>query len=134
MLLLPAFKQKVKCEQPTVRNVQSWDAGNIDTLQGCLECTDWTIFKDSTTSLDEYADSVTSYVKFCVDTCIPVRSIRSYSNQKPWVNNDVRIKLRERTIAFKSGDAERYKQTSEEVYQSCKETLHGQTGAQLQRL
>lgn len=66
------------------------------------------IFKDSALSLDEYAELVTGYVRFCVDISIPVWSIHSYSHQKPWINDDIRLGLRECTTAFKLGDKKSY--------------------------
>lgn len=67
VLMLPAYKQEVKSAKPTVRTVQCWSEDDELRLQGCFETTDWAVFRDPR-NLDDYADVVTDYVKFCVDT------------------------------------------------------------------
>ncbi len=103
VFLLPTDRQKVRCAQPTVRMVQCWSTESKFKLQGCFESTDWSILKDSATSLDEYTESVIGYVNFCVDNCILVRTICSYPNQKPLLNNVICLLLREGTTAFNWG-------------------------------
>ena len=119
ILLLPVYKQEIKREKPIVRTAQCWTAEGELMLQGCFESTDWSVFSDSAT-LHEYTEAVIDYVKFCVDSCIPTRTFRVYPNEKPWVNRDVRVKLYERTVAFKSGDDARYKTARYELRNTIK--------------
>ncbi|XP_073772589.1 uncharacterized protein [Danio rerio] len=67
---------------------------------------DWSVFESQ--DLEEYTTSVLSYIKHCTDTVTTEKHIRVYANQKPWMTAGVRILLKERNIAFKSGDKERY--------------------------
>lgn len=68
-------------------------------LQDCFSCTNWDVFRtaagreDCTVDLDEYASVVTSTWIETVTTTTPYRK---YPNQKPWINCDVRAKLRAR--------------------------------------
>ncbi len=119
VLLLPVYRQEAKRETPNLRTVQCWSADDELKLQGCFELTDWSVFRDPN-NLCEYADTVTDYVKFCVDSCIPTRTIRSYTNQKPWINSDVRTRLKERSAAYKAGDKERYKEARYELRKAIK--------------
>ncbi len=34
---------------------------------GCLECTDWELFKSVCTDLDDLTETVTNYIVFCED-------------------------------------------------------------------
>ncbi|KAK3565302.1 hypothetical protein QTP86_005478 [Hemibagrus guttatus] len=82
---LPKYKQFIKC--PTregnvldhcyttisgaYRAVPRAALGQSDHIMGCLDCTDWDVFRSTTNSLDEYTDTVSSYIYFCEDSIIP---------------------------------------------------------------
>lgn len=52
-----------------------------------------------------FADSVLCY---CTDNVTVDKQIRVYPNQKPWMTREVQRLLRERNIAFRSGDQTLY--------------------------
>lgn len=56
-------------EQTTA--TQRWMRVSTEHLQSCLECTDWDGFRQTLTSLDEYTDTMSPYISFSKDTCIP---------------------------------------------------------------
>ena len=58
--------------------------------------------------IDEYTDSVSAYISKCIDDVV---NARTFPNLKPWVNGDVRDKLRARSSAFSSGDLENLKKS-----------------------
>ncbi|KAI3373751.1 hypothetical protein L3Q82_022333 [Scortum barcoo] len=43
------------------------------------------------------------------DDVVPRITVRTFPNQKPWVNGEVRAKLKARTDAYNSGDLEEYR-------------------------
>ncbi len=43
--------------------------------------------------IEEYSDSVTCFIRKCIEDVIPTKTIRIYPNQKPWINSDVRSAL-----------------------------------------
>ncbi len=53
--------------------------------------------------IEAYSDSVTCFIRTCIEDVIPTKTICIYPNQKPWINSDVRSALSARTSAFKSG-------------------------------
>ncbi|KAK3534944.1 hypothetical protein QTP70_002030 [Hemibagrus guttatus] len=69
--LIPAYRQKLKLCKPVVRTSKKWTSEAVGELQGCLDCTDWDVFRYTTNSLDEYTDTVSSYIYFCEDSIIP---------------------------------------------------------------
>ena len=95
--------------KPFVRNIKRWDDESILRLQGCLACTDWDSFRNASDDIHEYADTVTSYISFCQDLCIPEKSVKVFGNDKPWFNKYLKIKLKQKEEAFKSGDRALYK-------------------------
>ena len=102
--LVPVYKQKLKTDKPTVKHVKQWTDSAVDTLQGCFDCTDWAMFKDTSTDLDEYTDVVCDYITFCENVCVPTKSIKVSPNDKPWCNGEVKKKLHEKELAFRTGD------------------------------
>ena len=115
VLLTPTYIQKLKAVRPITKTVKRWSLEATETLQGCMDCTDWGVFKEASFSLDEYADVVTSYVSFCEDMCIPSKTVRAYGNDKPWFSKLVKAKLDAKNRAFKSGDKDQYKLAKADV-------------------
>ena len=67
----PVYRFLLKCAKCVGRQVKVWNEDSIARLQGCFDCTDWDVLRDSCDSLDELTDVVTSYVSFCVDPVVP---------------------------------------------------------------
>ncbi len=55
-------------------------------------------------NIEAYSDTVTCFIRKCVEDVVPTKTIRIYPNQKLWINSDVRATLSARTSAFKSGN------------------------------
>ena len=107
IMLIPTYRQRLKQEKPVSRAVQRWSAEAISTLQDCFDTTDWQMFFVAADGdINEYTDSVSSYISKCIDDVVPRVSVRTFPNQKPWVNGNVRAKLKARSSAFNSGDQE----------------------------
>lgn len=106
ILLLPTYVQRNKLIKPTVCTIQCWSKEAEAKLHGCFDATDWSVFQSEDL---EYCDAVTGYINFCTDLCVERKVVKQYSSQKPWINVDVRLKLKERAAAFKSGDVTRCK-------------------------
>ena len=114
LFLKPTYQQLLKRVKSSVRTVRIWPEGAESALQDCFECTDWDVFKaaatrDSLVDVNEYASSVTGFIKKCVDDVTETKQIRTLPNQKPWMNSDVRGLLKARDAAFKSGNSEELK-------------------------
>ncbi|KAL0197619.1 hypothetical protein M9458_006159, partial [Cirrhinus mrigala] len=79
------------------------------TLQDCSQCTDWNMFKEAATTnnhtdLHEYAETVSAYIKKCIDDVTVTKTITTHANQKPWMTAEVRGMLKTRDEAFRSED------------------------------
>ncbi len=71
--------------------------------------------------IEAYSDSVTCFIRKCIDDVVPTKTIRPiYPNQKPWINSDVRSALSAWTSAFKSGNTDDRKQASYDLKRSIK--------------
>ncbi len=121
VLLLPAYRQKLKREAPALRTVHCWSDQSDTILQDCFDHVDWDMFRAaSEDDIEAYSDTVTCFIRKCIDDVVPTKTIRIYPNQKPWINSDVRSALSARTSAFKSGNTDDRKQASYDLRRSIK--------------
>ncbi|KAL0178989.1 hypothetical protein M9458_024431, partial [Cirrhinus mrigala] len=101
IFLLPQYKPKLKRIKPTIYSATLWSDDAIEQLQGSLACTDWGIFQGT---LDERVSTITDYIKFCIHTTIPTRTVKRYPNSKPWITPHIKYALKEKRAAFKKKD------------------------------
>ncbi len=120
-LLLPAYRQKLKREAPALRTIQCWSDQSDAILQDCFDHVDWDMFQAaSEDDIEAYSDSVTCFIRKCIEDVVPTKTICVYPNQKPWINSDVRAALSAWTSAFKSGNFDDRKQASYDLRKSIK--------------
>ncbi len=113
VLLLPAYRQKLKQEAPALRTIQCWSDQSDAILKDCFDHVDWDMFRAaSDDNIEAYSDTVTCFIRKCIQDVVPTKTIRIYPNQKPWINRDVRSALSAWTSAFKSGNTDDRKQAS----------------------
>ncbi len=64
VLLLPAYRQKLKHEAPALRTIQCWSDQSDATLQDCFDHVDWDMFRAaSDDNIEAYSDSVTCFIR-----------------------------------------------------------------------
>ncbi|XDV31566.1 hypothetical protein PO909_002557, partial [Leuciscus waleckii] len=102
--LLPTYKQKLKSAKPVVRTVERWTSETELVLQACFDCADWSVFEAAANDLDELTDTVTSYISFCEDMCVPTRTYLTYNNDKPWFTAKIKQLRQAKEDGYRSGD------------------------------
>ncbi|KAI2652653.1 RNA-directed DNA polymerase from mobile element jockey [Labeo rohita] len=105
-----SLRQKLKSAKPVVRTVKRWTVEAERDLQACFELTDWSVFEAAATDLDELTDTVTSYISFCEDMCLPTRIYLTFNNDKPWFSAKLKQLRQAKEDAYRSGDKALYKQ------------------------
>ena len=105
ILLIPAYKQKLKQEVPVTRSIRKWSNDTDATLQDCFASTEWNMFRDSSNGIEGYTTSVIGFINKCIDDVVPTVTARTYPNQKPWITGNIRIELKARAAAFKEREA-----------------------------
>jgi len=71
------------------------------------------VFEDN--NINTHTDTVICYIGKCIDDVVLKISVRTFPNQKPWINGEVRGKLKARTIAPRAGDLEEYRKSRYEL-------------------
>ncbi|KAI3355093.1 hypothetical protein L3Q82_017866 [Scortum barcoo] len=94
---LPKFTQ-----QPAVtRTVKKWSEEAEEALKDCFNTTLWDVFSDAHgEDIDSLTHCLTDYINFCVENTVPTRTVRSFSNSKPWITPDIKALLKEKRRAF----------------------------------
>ncbi len=125
VLLLPAYRQKLKREAPALRTIQCWSDQLDAILQDCFDhvghiwCTG-TCSGQHLMMTEAYSDTETCFIRKCIEDVVPTKTVCIYPNQKTWINIDVRAALSARTSAFKSGNTDDQKQASYDLRKSIK--------------
>ena len=108
--LAPKYRPIVQREPPTTRVVKQWTPDAIENLKAEFESTDWNMFIESASNdTDELIDVTTNYMHFCVEKSIPQKTVKVYSNSKPWINNGISKLLFEKKNAFFTKDKNQIK-------------------------
>ncbi|KAK0145574.1 hypothetical protein N1851_015528 [Merluccius polli] len=101
IFLTPTYKPILKRGKTTTRQVEMWTESAIDELKGALECTDWNVFNSP--DLDERTEVISSYVKYLKDSVIPTKHVKTFPNNKPWLNTVVKDALHRKHKAYLHG-------------------------------
>ena len=73
-------------------------------LQACFEHVDWEMFRvASENSIDVYTDSVTGFIRKCIEDVDSTVTIITYPNQKLWIDSSIHAKLKAQTTALNHG-------------------------------
>ena len=107
--LMSKYTPVIRKQPITSKTVRIWSEDACETLRGCFECTDWTVFFDGDNDPDSISDKVTCYINYCVESIIPCKSIKIFPNNKPWVTREVKIAINKKKAAFYSGDKDTIK-------------------------
>ncbi|KAK1786835.1 hypothetical protein P4O66_017219, partial [Electrophorus voltai] len=115
-----------------LKQVRTWPAGAISALQDCFEQTTWITFKEAATdggtvNLEKYTASVTGYISKCIDDVTVSKTITTHPNQKPWMTAEVRMLLRTRDSAFRTGDREALRKTRAKLSHAIREAKRAHT-------
>ena len=54
--------------------------GSTEWVKGSLDCTDWDVFADSASDINELTESVCGYAEFCVQHAIPHTHTHTQTN------------------------------------------------------
>ena len=81
--LLPKYRQKLKRVPPVKRQIKIWNTDAVELLKG------WDVLLKGTHDINERADILTDYVKFCQDSIALEKTVTVYPNTKPWITQSV---------------------------------------------
>ncbi len=80
-----------------------WSSHSEAMLQASLDDVDWDMFRASSSDVSEFTDVALSFVNTLTEQATETVTIRTFSNQKPWVNRSIRDAVNHRTAAYNAG-------------------------------
>ena len=109
-----------------LRTIQRWSDQSESMLQDCFDHADWDMFRvASENNIDAYIDSVSEFIRKCIGDVVPAVTIKTFPNQKTWIDCSICAKLKARTNAFNHGKAtgnmSEYKQCSYSLRKAIKQ-------------
>ncbi len=80
-----------------------WSLHSETMLQAALDDVDWDMFQASSSDVSEFTDVALSFVNTLTEQATETVTIRTFSNQKPWVDRTIRDAVNHRTAAYNAG-------------------------------
>lgn len=107
LFLIPVYKTVLKMYKAETKSIRKQSEDSSLALQGCFDCTDWEVFENSCSDIDDLTDVVSSYIHFCEVMLIPQKTVQTFANTKSWITKSIKSLMIERNKAFHAGDLER---------------------------
>ncbi len=80
-----------------------WSSHSEAMLQASLDDVDWDMFWANSSDVSEFTDVALSFVNMLTEQVTETVTIRTFSNQKPWVDRTIRDVVNHRTAAYNAG-------------------------------
>ncbi len=113
IFLTPEYKQRLAQEPPVKREVTRWSSHSEAMLQSALDDVDWDMFRASSSDVSEFTEVAVSFVNTLTEQATETITVRTFPNQKPWVDRSIRDAVNKRTAAYNeallSGNMREYK-------------------------
>ncbi len=103
IFLTPEYKQRLVQEPPVKRVVTRWSSHSEAMLQAALDDVDWDMFRASTFDVSEFTDVALSFVNKLTEQANETVTIRTFSNEKPWVDRTICDAVNQRTAEYNAG-------------------------------
>ncbi len=100
IFLTPGYKQRLAQEPPVKREVTRWSSHSEAMLQAALDDVDWDMFRASSSDVSEFTDVAVSFVNTLTEQATEMITVRTFPNQKPWVDRTIRDAVNKRTAAY----------------------------------
>ncbi len=75
-----------------------WSSHSEAMLQASLDDVNWDMFRASSADVSEFTDVAVTFINTLTDQATETVTIRTFSNQKPWVDRSIRDAVNHRTV------------------------------------
>ncbi len=118
------YKQRLVQKPPVEREVTLLSPHSEAMLQAALDDIDWDMFRASSSDVSEFTDVALNFVNTLTEQATETVTIRTFSNQKLWVDRTIRDAVNHRTAGLLSGNMSKYKALC--YAKSCKTLIQGE--------
>lgn len=100
---------------------QDWSKDAEEALRECFNVTDWGLFEeDFGDSIEDLSRCITDCIKSCEDI-VPTEKVSCFSNNKPWINKDIKGLLNRKKRAFMAKDRKDLRTVQKELKRKLRE-------------
>ncbi|KAK3530808.1 hypothetical protein QTP70_002838 [Hemibagrus guttatus] len=125
IFLMPRSKQRLKQEDPVQQDVMYWMDRTVASLQDTLDEADLDMFIRSSDDVNVFMEAVVGFIWKLADDIVHKTVIRTFPNQKSWVDKTVHDALRSCSAVYNlglaSGNMDEYKAASYSMHRVVKE-------------
>lgn len=106
----PIYVKNLLRKKHITEKIKTINSDGLCKLESILSSTDWNIFiQENSECIHSLTDTVSSYIRFCTDECSTIKTVKIYSNNKPWYSNEVRQACHDMRRSYGSEDYKQYK-------------------------
>ncbi len=126
------IKQRLAQEPLVKKEVTRWSSHSEAMLQAALDDVDWDIFRASSSDVSEFTDVAVSFVNTLTEQATETITVRTFPNQKPWVDRTIRDAVNKRTAAYneaivwENGRVQSIVLCSPSCSKSCQTSIQGE--------
>ncbi|KAI4902682.1 hypothetical protein NFI96_031745, partial [Prochilodus magdalenae] len=114
--LQPQYKPRVRTQPVTTRSFRKWSPGAEAALRDCFESTEWSVLQEPYgEDIEGITHCMTDYMNFCMDVVVPVKTVRCFANNRPWITSSVKGLLNKKKRAFKDNNQEELRSAQREL-------------------
>ena len=100
----PTYVRKLKRAKPKEIEISELSDDNLDILNASFDHTNWEMFIEDASDIDELTDVVSEYIKFNIEMIIPKKSVKVYPNNKPWINSKLRKQIVDKHFSYSNNE------------------------------
>ena len=115
--LIPTYTPMSKYK-PTRVTRRIYSEENCDNLKAAFDITIWDNLLSEDDSIHKQTEIITDYINFCTDLCIPKKSFRMCTNQKPWMSKHISKMLEQKQAAHDDGNRKLYNKLKRDTSKS----------------
>ena len=112
--LIPTYTPLSKYK-PTRVTRRIYSEENCDNLKAAFDITIWDNLLSDDDSIHKQTEIITDYINFCTDLCIPKKSFRMCTNQKPWMSKHISKMLEQKQLAHDNGNRKLYNKLKRDI-------------------
>lgn len=108
--LIPTNRQTPKLSKHVLRTIKLWSSEDVEELCTCLKSIDLDTIRDTSDNFDEFKDTVTSYLHFCLSITVTLRARLSYNSDTTWFSPKLKQLWLEKREVLRSRDRDYYEE------------------------
>ncbi|XP_078000927.1 uncharacterized protein LOC144453491 [Glandiceps talaboti] len=113
--LISKYRPIVQREPVKTISIQHWTPDVIQDLRESLQCTNWDMFVNTITSVNELVETIGAYINFCIETVVPTKIVKIFPNNKQWITTKVKELINRKKGIFALKNKDQLREVQKEI-------------------